>query len=121
MISSKGPSTNDTRLPLRLWGFARQRDTMVEHLKVLRKTPMGSHTIPTIEDEDKEEKGNQNVNIWKLSGKPSQFQLYRVVLLTVPFNFQYQNEKRWTANQRFCAMKFSMYKRSSIVEQRLSF
>ena len=38
---------------------------------------------------------------------------YRVVFLTGPPNFQYQNEKRWTANQRFCSMKFSMYKRSS--------
>ena len=24
--------------------------------------------------------------------------------LTVPPNFQYQNEKRWAANQRFCSM-----------------
>ena len=36
---------------------------------------------------------------------------YRVLFLTVPPNFQYQNEKQWTANQRFCSMKFSMYKR----------
>ena len=47
--------------------------------------------------------------------------LYRVLFLTVPPNFQYQNEKRWAANQRFCSMKFSMYKRSSLVEQRFSF
>ena len=40
---------------------------------------------------------------------------------TVPPNFQYQIVKRWTANQRFCSMKFSMYKRSSLVEQRFSF
>ena len=46
---------------------------------------------------------------------------YRVLFLTVPPNFQYQNEKRWAANQRFCSMKFSMYKRSSLVEQRFSF
>ena len=38
--------------------------------------------------------------------------------LTVPPNFQYQNEKWWAANQRFFSMKFSMYKRSSLVEQR---
>ena len=38
--------------------------------------------------------------------------LYRVLFLTVPPNFQYQNEKRWAANQRFCSMEFSMYKRS---------
>ena len=38
-------------------------------------------------------------------------------------NFQYQNEKRRAVNQRFCfcSMKFSMYKRSSLVEQRFSF
>ena len=47
--------------------------------------------------------------------------LYRVLFLTVPPNFQYQNEKRWAANQRFCSMKFSMYKRSSLAEQRFSF
>ena len=41
--------------------------------------------------------------------------------LTVPPNFQYQNEKGWVANQRFCSMKFLMYKRSSLVEQRFSF
>ena len=41
--------------------------------------------------------------------------------LTVPPNFQCQNENRWAANQRFCFMKFSMYKRSSLVEQRFSF
>ena len=41
---------------------------------------------------------------------------YRVIFLTVPLNFQYQNEKRWAANQRFYSMKFSMYKRSSLVE-----
>ena len=41
---------------------------------------------------------------------------YRVVFLTGPPNFQYQNEKRLAANQRFCSMKFSMYKRSSLVE-----
>ena len=49
--------------------------------------------------------------------KPS----YRVVLLAVPPNFQYQHEKRCEANQRFCSMKFSMYKRSLLVEQRFSF
>ena len=32
---------------------------------------------------------------------------YRVFFLTVPPNFQYQKEKRWAANQRFCSMKFS--------------
>ena len=47
--------------------------------------------------------------------------MYRVIFLTVPSNFQYQNEKRWAANQRVCSMKFSMYKRSSLVEQRFSF
>ena len=47
--------------------------------------------------------------------------IYRVFFLTVPPNFQYQNEKQWAANQRFCSMKFSMYKRSSLVEQRFSF
>ena len=41
---------------------------------------------------------------------------YRVLFLTVPPNFQYQNEKQSAANQRFCSMKFSMYKRSSLVE-----
>ena len=41
--------------------------------------------------------------------------------LTVPPNFQYQNEKRRTANQRLCSMKFSMYKRFSLVEQRFLF
>ena len=46
---------------------------------------------------------------------------YRVVVLTVPPNFQYQNEKQWAANQRICSMKFSMYKRSSLVKQRFSF
>ena len=29
---------------------------------------------------------------------------YRVVFVTGPPNFQYQNEKRWAANQRFCSM-----------------
>ena len=43
------------------------------------------------------------------------------VFLTVPPNFQYQNENRWAANKRFCSMKFSMYKRSLLVEQRFSF
>ena len=47
--------------------------------------------------------------------------IYRVVFLTVPPNFQYQNEKRWAANPRFCSMKFSMYKRSLLVEQRFLF
>ena len=47
--------------------------------------------------------------------------IYRVVFLTGPPNFQYQNEKRWAANQRFCSMKFSMYKRSSLVEKCFSF
>ena len=46
---------------------------------------------------------------------------YRVLFLTVPPDFQYQNEKRWAANQRFCSMKFSMNQRSSLVEQRFSF
>ena len=41
--------------------------------------------------------------------------------LIVPPNFQYQNEKRWAANQRFCSMNFSMYTRSSLVEERFSF
>ena len=62
--------------------------------------------------------------------KPFQFRIWTKVsiglkhtyiqgcLLTVPPNFQYQNEKRWAANQRFRSMKFSMYKRSSLVEQR---
>ena len=40
---------------------------------------------------------------------------------TVPPNFQYQKEKWWVANQRFCSMKFLMYKRSSLVEQCFSF
>ena len=31
---------------------------------------------------------------------------------TVPPNFQYQNEKQLAANQRFCSIEFSMYKRS---------
>ena len=39
------------------------------------------------------------------------------VFFTVPPNFQYQNAKGWAANQRFCSMKFSMYKRSLLVEQ----
>ena len=47
--------------------------------------------------------------------------LYRVLFLTVPPNFQYQNEKRWAANQRFSSKIFLMYKRSSLVEQRFSF
>ena len=38
--------------------------------------------------------------------------LYRVDFLTVPPNFQHQNDKWWAANQRFCSMNFSMYKRS---------
>ena len=42
-------------------------------------------------------------------------------ILIVPPNFQYQNEKRWAANQRFCSMKFPMNKRSLLVEQRFSF
>ena len=46
---------------------------------------------------------------------------YRVLFLTVPPNFQYRKEKRWAANQRFWSMKFLMYKRSSLVEQRFSF
>ena len=29
--------------------------------------------------------------------------------LTVPPNFQYQNEKQWEANQRLCSMKFLLY------------
>ena len=48
-------------------------------------------------------------------------QMYRVLFLTVPPDFQYQNEKRWAANQGFCSMKFSMYKRSLLVEQCFSF
>ena len=51
----------------------------------------------------------------------SEFLKYRVVFLTVPFNFQQQNKKRWAANQRFCSMKFLMYRRSSLVEQHFSF
>ena len=47
--------------------------------------------------------------------------VYRVVVLTVPPNFQYQNEKQWAANQRFCSMKIWMYKRSSLVEQHFLF
>ena len=47
--------------------------------------------------------------------------LYRVLFLTVPPNFQYQNEKRWAANQRFSSMIFLIYKRSSLVEQSFSF
>ena len=43
--------------------------------------------------------------------------IYRVVFLTVPPNLQFQNEKRWPANQRFCSMKFWMYKRSLLVER----
>ena len=49
------------------------------------------------------------------------YQLYMVLFFTVPPNFQYQNEKRWAANQRFSSMIFLMYKRSSLVEQRFSF
>ena len=49
------------------------------------------------------------------------WKIYRVFFLTFPPNFQYQNEKRWAANRRFCSMKFSMYKRSSLVEQYFSF
>ena len=43
------------------------------------------------------------------------------VFLTVPPNFQYQNEKWWAANQSFCSIKFLMYKKSSLVEKRFSF
>ena len=43
------------------------------------------------------------------------------VFFTVPPNFQYQNEKRWATNKRFCSREFSMNKRSSLVEQRFSF
>ena len=46
---------------------------------------------------------------------------YRVLFLTDPPNFQYQNENRWAANQRFCSMKFSTYKISSLVEKRFYF
>ena len=61
-------------------------------------------------------------NIQTTQPPPSvNFVFYRMVFLTVPPNFQYQNEKWWAANQRFCSMKFSMYKRSSLVEQRFSF
>ena len=41
--------------------------------------------------------------------------------LTVPPNFQHQNEKQLVANQKFCSIKFMMYKRSLLVEQRFSF
>ena len=44
-----------------------------------------------------------------------------VWFITLPKNLQYQKEKRWAANQRFCSMKFSMYKRSSFVERHFSF
>ena len=37
--------------------------------------------------------------------------MYRVIFLTVPPNFQYQNEKQSAANQRFCSIILSMYKR----------
>ena len=47
-------------------------------------------------------------------------QMYRVFFSIVPPNFQYQNERRLAANQRFCSMKYSMYKRSSLVQQRFS-
>ena len=47
--------------------------------------------------------------------------LLQGVFLTVPPNLQYQNGKRWAANQRFCSIEFSMYKRSLLVEQRFSF
>ena len=47
--------------------------------------------------------------------------LYRVLFLTVPPNFQYQNEKRWAANQRFSSIIFLIYERSLLVEQRFSF
>ena len=40
--------------------------------------------------------------------------------LTVPPNFQHQNEKQWAASQGFCSVKFLMYERSSLVEQRFS-
>ena len=55
------------------------------------------------------------------SCNPTFISFNRVFFLTVPPNFQYQNEKRWAANQRFCCTKFSMDKRSSLVEQRFSF
>ena len=38
-----------------------------------------------------------------------------VWFITLPKNLQYQKEKRWAANQRFCSMKFSMHKRSALV------
>ena len=52
------------------------------------------------------------------STSPYKSYLLQGAFLTVPTNFQYQNEKWWAANQRFCSMKFSMYKWSSLVEQR---
>ena len=55
------------------------------------------------------------------STSPYKSYLLQGAFLTVPTNFQYQNEKWWAANQRFCSMNFSKYKRSSLVEQRFSF
>ena len=60
-------------------------------------------------------------NTWHTSTGSTGCFKYRVVFLTVPPNFLHQNEKRWAANQRFCSMKFLMYKRSPLVEQHFSF
>ena len=51
----------------------------------------------------------------------SKYIVIQGVFFNVPPNFQNQNEKRWAAKQRFCSMKFSMYKRPSLVEQRFYF
>ena len=45
--------------------------------------------------------------------------IYRV-LFNCSSQFLIPKWKTWAVNQRFCSMKFSMYKRSSLVEQRFS-
>ena len=73
-------------------------------------------------DEDEDGGGTQNDNEGDEDGNAEMICYYTGwFFLNVPPNFRYHNEKRWAANQRFCSMKFSMYKRSSLVEQRFSF
>ena len=73
----------------------------------------------------KRQKGEKSSKVWKtlwhISCSLTTASLlvwlhYTGCFLTVPPSFQYQNEKRWAANQRFCSMKFSMYNRSSLVD-----
>jgi|OM-RGC.v1.029591099 hypothetical protein len=68
-------------------------------------------SISDLESDDDDERGIKVIKLMILQGG----------FLTVPPNFQYQNEKPGAANQRLRSMNFLMYKRSLLVEQHFSF